>query len=66
MNSRSVVITGFVVLGCAGLLLLAAGRLGVLARPGEIVDALLAPRRARIVVVLVWVWLGWHVLVRTG
>jgi hypothetical protein len=66
MTSRDVTIIGYVVLGCAAMLLFAAGRLGVLARAGEVVDALLARRSTRMLIVLGWAWLGWHFLVRTG
>jgi hypothetical protein len=66
MTTRAVTMIGYVVVGCAGVLFLMAGRLGVMARPGEVVDALLARRWSRMVIVLVWAWLGWHFLVRTG
>jgi hypothetical protein len=66
MSSRVATIAGFIVIGCAALALLAAGRLGILARTGEVVDALLARRATRVVIVLTWAWLGWHFLVRTG
>jgi Family of unknown function (DUF6186) len=66
MSSGDVTTTGFLVIGCATVLLLAAGRLGVLARAGEVLNALLARRANRVLIVLAWAWLGWHFLVRTG
>jgi hypothetical protein len=55
-----------VVLGGAALLLVVAGRLGLLARSGAVLDALLARRATQLLLVLLWAWLGWHFLVRTG
>jgi hypothetical protein len=66
MSSRAVTIAGYVVLGGAALLLVVAGRLGVLARSGAVLDALLARRATQLLLVLLWAWLGWHFLVRTG
>jgi Family of unknown function (DUF6186) len=66
MTSRTVTIIGYVVLGCATMLIVAAGRLGLLARSGDVLDTLLARRGTQVLVVLVWAWLGWHFLVRTG
>jgi Family of unknown function (DUF6186) len=66
MTSRGITIAGFLVLGAATVLLIAAGRLGWLDRPGKVVDALLARRGTRMLVVFGWAWLGWHFLVRTG
>jgi hypothetical protein len=66
MTSRTIVIVGFLVLGSVAAGLVAAGRLGLLARPRDVLDGLLARRKTRLLVVLAWVWLGWHFLVRTG
>ena len=66
MAMRDMTIVGFVLIGCATTALLVAGRLGVVARPGEVVDTLLTRRTTRILITLAWVWLGWHFLVRTG
>jgi len=66
MSSRDTTILGFVLIGCATMALFAAGRLGVVARPAEVMDALLTRRFGRVLVVLAWMWLGWHFLVRTG
>lgn len=66
MSSRDVTITGYVVLAVAMLVLLVAGWSGQLARVGDVVDALLARRATRLLLVFVWAWLGWHFLVRTG
>lgn len=66
MSSRAVTIIGYVVLGCSTVLLILAGRLGILARSGDALDVLLARRGTRVFIVVVWAWLGWHFLVRTG
>jgi Family of unknown function (DUF6186) len=66
MSSRAVTIAGYVVLGGAALLLVVAGRLGLLARSVAVLDALLARRATQLLLVLLWAWLGWHFLVRTG
>jgi hypothetical protein len=66
MTSRDVTIAGFVVIGLAMLSLLVAGWSGRLPRVGDVVDALLARRATRVLLVFVWAWLGWHFLVRTG
>ncbi|HET6921130.1 MAG TPA: DUF6186 family protein [Jiangellaceae bacterium] len=66
MSSRTVTIIGYLVLGCATTLLIVLGRLGVLTRSGDVTDALLARRGTRVLILMVWAWLGWHFLVRTG
>ena len=66
MTSRGVTIAGFVVIGLTMLILLVAGWSGRLPRVSDVVDALLARRATRVLVVFVWAWLGWHFLVRTG
>lgn len=65
MTSREITITGFAVLAGAMVLLAVLGRLGLLSRAGTVLDALLSRRSTRLVVVLAWWWLGWHLLART-
>jgi Family of unknown function (DUF6186) len=66
MTFHDATILGYVLIGCATMALLVAGRLGVVARPGEVLDVLLSRRTVRLLIVLAWIWLGWHFLVRTG
>lgn len=66
MSSREVTIAGFLVLGAALVTLVAASWTGRLPRVGEVVDLLGARRSGRLLIVLVWWWLGWHFLVRTS
>ena len=66
MTSRDITIAGFVVLGLAMLSLFVVGLSGRIPRVGDVLDALLARRATRVLLVFVWAWLGWHFLVRTG
>jgi Family of unknown function (DUF6186) len=66
MSLRDTTIIGFVLIGCATMVLVVAGRLGLIARPVAVMDALLTRRTVRVLIVLAWLWLGWHFLVRTG
>lgn len=66
MSSRDVTIGGFLVLAAVMVVLVAASWAGRLPRFGEVVHLLWARRAGRVLVVLVWWWLGWHFLVRTS
>ncbi|MGH9248543.1 MAG: DUF6186 family protein [Acidimicrobiales bacterium] len=66
MSSREMTIAGFLVLGAVMVTLVAASWAGRLPRFGEVIDLLGATRAGRVLVVLVWWWLGWHFLVRTS
>jgi Family of unknown function (DUF6186) len=66
MSTRDVTIGGFIVLGVVMVTLVAASWAGRLPRFGEVVDLLMARRMWRVLVVLIWWWLGWHFLVRTS
>ncbi|OLF16051.1 hypothetical protein BU204_19110 [Actinophytocola xanthii] len=57
---------GFVVLALVGLAIELVARRAVPPRPtvGELVDILVATRTGRLVVVALWVWVGWHFLAR--
>jgi Family of unknown function (DUF6186) len=66
MSSREVTIGGFLVLAVVLVTLVAASRAGRLPRFGEVIDLLGARRAGRVLVVLIWWWLGWHFLVRTS
>ncbi|MGH8823041.1 MAG: DUF6186 family protein [Jiangellaceae bacterium] len=66
MSSRDVTIGGFLVLGTVMVTLVAASWMGRLPRFGDVVDLLGARRAGRLLIVLVWWWLGWHFLVRTS
>lgn len=66
MSTRDVTIGGFIVLGVATVTLVVASWAGRLPRFGEVVDLLMARRAWRVLVVLIWWWLGWHFLVRTS
>jgi Family of unknown function (DUF6186) len=66
MSTRDVTIGGFIVLGVVMVTLVAASWAGRLPRFGEVVDLLMSRRVWRVLVVLIWWWLGWHFLVRTS
>ena len=66
MSTREVTIGGFIALGAVMVILVAASWAGRLPRFGEVVDLLMARRAWRVLVVLIWWWLGWHFLVRTS
>lgn len=66
MSTRDVTIGGFIVLGVVMVTLVSASWAGRLPRFGEVVDLLMARRVWRVLVVLIWWWLGWHFLVRTS
>lgn len=66
MTARGLTVAGFAVLAVAAVALTLAGRAGRLglAPPGTLLDALRAPRPARLAILLGWAWLGWHLLAR--
>jgi hypothetical protein len=66
MSLRDTTIIGFVLIGSATMALLVAGWLGAIARPVAVMNVLLTRRPARVLILLAWIWLGWHFLVRTG
>ena len=66
MTMRVVTILGFATLGGVAMMLYLAGRarwLG-LAPLGDLVDAVRSRTAARFALVVVWAWLGWHLLAR--
>ena len=68
MTSRQLTIAGFILTGLAAVTLQAMAVLGRARVPsaGEAIDLLMRSRAGRVAVVLVWWWLGWHFLARTG
>ncbi len=66
MTSRTVVISGFVVLfAAAGVLLVVSWfRPDRLARFSAALTHVTRPASLRILVLFVWAWLGWHFLAR--
>ena len=66
MTARALTIAGFVLVGAAAGMLALAGRRGRLGlRPaGELLDAVRSSLPVRLVLVLGWIWLGWHFLAR--
>jgi hypothetical protein len=66
MTMRVVTIAGFALLGGVAVLLYLAGRtrrLGLVPL-SELVDALRSGAAVRLVLVVVWAWVGWHLLAR--
>lgn len=66
MTMRVLTILGFALLGGVAVMLYLAGRnrrLGLVPL-GDLVDALRSRAVVRLVLVMVWVWVGWHVLAR--
>ncbi|HEX2174416.1 MAG TPA: DUF6186 family protein [Nocardioidaceae bacterium] len=66
MTMRVVTILGFALLGGVAVMLYLAGRtrrLGLVPL-GDLVDALRSRAVVRLVLVMVWGWVGWHVLAR--
>ncbi len=66
MTMRAVTILGFVLLGGVAVALHAAGRAHRLgfAPLGDVVDALRSRTVVRVALVVVWAWVGWHLLAR--
>lgn len=66
MTARALVVLAYAVLAASAIVLEVAGRarrLG-LVPVGAVVDAVRASLAGRIAIVLVWAWLGWHLLAR--
>ena len=66
MTMRLVTILGFALLGGVAVLLYLAGRarwLGITPL-GDLVDVVRSRTAARFALVVVWAWLGWHLLAR--
>jgi Family of unknown function (DUF6186) len=57
---------GFVVLALAAVVVEVSARRAVPAKPtaGRLVAILVATRTGRLLVVALWVWVGWHFLAR--
>lgn len=68
MTTRTVFLTGYVVVGLAltVLVLLSRRRPSAVATVGELADAATRRRVGRVIVLLVWWWVGFHVLARSG
>lgn len=65
MTDRALVVLGFAVLAVVGVLAeLTARRSQRCTTLGETLRLLLRSRVLRILIVLVWAWLGWHFLAR--
>jgi len=57
-------VIGFVLCGLAGLALVLIGRReDPLASASDLFDTVLGSRTARIAILVLWWWLGWHFLV---
>jgi Family of unknown function (DUF6186) len=66
MTIRTLTVLGFALLGAIAVVLYLAGRarrVG-LAPLGELVDALRSQTVVRLALVVVWAWVGWHLLAR--
>jgi hypothetical protein len=66
MTARALVVVAYVVLALAAVALGLAGRarrLGLVSVTA-VVDSVRVSRTGRLVVVLGWAWLGWHLLAR--
>jgi hypothetical protein len=66
MTMRVVTILGFALLGGAAVMLYLAGRtrwLGLIPL-GDLVDVLRSRTVVRLALVVVWAWVGWHLLAR--
>jgi hypothetical protein len=66
MTTRALTILGFALLAATAVVVYIAGRahrLGLLPL-GDLTDALRSRTAVRLALVLVWAWLGWHLLAR--
>jgi hypothetical protein len=63
-HTLSLVVWAAIALGCAALWITSRAAPRRVARLGPIVDALMARPFARLVVVLGWMWFGWHTFAR--
>ncbi|BDU04775.1 hypothetical protein GV791_26700 [Nocardia cyriacigeorgica] len=66
MSERAIIITGFAILAgiALTLTLVAHLRRDALAPLGTVIALALRTRTARLIMLPVWVWLGWHFLAR--
>lgn len=66
MTMRTATIVGFVVMATIAVVLVVLPRMrrDLLGTTGETFARLIRTRPARLAVVVVWAWLGWHVLAR--
>lgn len=66
MSERAVIITGFaILLGIALILTLVAHlRRDTIAPLGAVIALALRTRTARLIMLPLWIWLGWHFLAR--
>lgn len=68
MSTRAVFLAGYVVIGLAlaALMLVSHLRPSAVATVTELADAATRRRTGRLVVLLVWWWIGFHVLSRSA
>jgi len=68
MTTRTVFLAGYVLVGLAlcALALLADRRPSVAATVSELADAATRRRLGRVLVLIVWWWIGFHVLARSA
>lgn len=68
MTTRTVFLAGYVVVGLAltALVLLSHRRPSAVATVTELADAATRRRAGRVLVLLVWWWIGFHVLARSA
>jgi hypothetical protein len=66
MSARSATLLGWAILAAAFVLLEVRARVRRerLATAGDALDVLLRNAAARVIVLLGWLWLGWHVFAR--
>jgi hypothetical protein len=63
-HAASLAVWGAIGAGIVLLWVLSHGPRVPVARPGPIVDRIMGVPAARVVVVLGWMWLGWHTFAR--
>lgn len=68
MTTRTVFLAGYLVIGLAlaALVLLSRRTPSAVAGPTELARAATRRRAGRVIVFLVWWWIGFHVLARSG
>jgi Family of unknown function (DUF6186) len=66
MTARALVVVAYAVLAASAIILQLVGRAGRLGLVplSTVVDAVLVSRTGRLVVAVVWAWVGWHLLAR--
>ncbi len=55
---------GWLVLAVAAAALIGASAVGLVSRPGPLLRAALSRPAVRLLLVLGWMWLGWHLFAR--